>query len=132
MKSATQLLKLVGFLLLMQWLCSCNNHVSTIKLIHSYNDSIGIAKVGLIQIRYGRDSISDAYSREYPITAFAFTRKGALAREAFLLKERQAFEKMSAAKTAYNNKNAKLEWTLIGNIGRYRAIIDSLKIELKK
>ena len=130
MKSAIELLKLVSLLLLLQWLCSCNNRATTVKLIHAYNDSIGVAKRGLMQIQYGRDSIDDAYSRQCPITAFQFTREGARAREAFIQKERAAFKEQSLAKTLYNNATAEREWQLISCIATYHKIIDSLKIEL--
>lgn len=45
MKTAIELLKLIGFLLIVAWLCSCNDKQIIISQIHAYQDSIGINRI---------------------------------------------------------------------------------------
>lgn len=61
MKSAIALLKLIAFLLALQWLCSCNGRHAAIKQIHDYQDSIGIAKlkINLLPTQPGSDAIKE-------------------------------------------------------------------------
>lgn len=47
MKSAISLLKLVAFLLALQWLCSCGTRQRNIKMLMDYRDSVGLTKLRL-------------------------------------------------------------------------------------
>lgn len=66
MKTAINLLKLVGFILLVTWLASCNNNQQTIKLIHAYRDSVGINNIKQHIMERRIDSLRDAHGKEYP------------------------------------------------------------------
>lgn len=66
MKSAIEILKLVGFILLVVWLASCNNNEQTIKLIHAYRDSVGINNIKQHIIERRIDSLREAHGTQYP------------------------------------------------------------------
>lgn len=66
MKSAINLLKLVGFVLAVAWLCSCNGNQQTIKLIHAYRDSVGINNIKQHIMERRIDSLREAHGTQYP------------------------------------------------------------------
>lgn len=131
MKSAIALLKLVAFLLALQWLCSCNGKHTLVKLIYAYKDSIGIAKRSLLCIKFKEDSIRNIYNKQYLATGFPLTREGEHQRIKWVTEERKAFHEMLLILTAYRQSVSRQQTQLELDCIRYNNIIDSLKLELQ-
>lgn len=131
MKSAIELLKLVAFLLALQWLCSCNGDENRIRLLQQYEDSIIIAKIKITEINLRGDSIRIEYNRNYPITAFEKTPAALIARKEWEAKEQAAYKKMLVDERKYNMATMTDKIKLDIAIAKYKSTIDSLKLLLK-
>lgn len=127
MKSALALLKLVAFLLALQWLCSCNGNHANYRMQLDYVDSMGIATRRIQAITLHKDSIRNEFTQLYPAVAFPLTPAGTRARKAWALQERAAYKDMIGILRAYDTATAFEQYALELKCIRYQQVIDSLK-----
>lgn len=131
MKTAISFLKLVGFLLLVGWMCSCgNNNRHILDQVHAYEDSIGINQVRINMIQYGVDSIEQVYMDQYPPVFFADT-VAMYVRKEWQARERAAYHEMITAKREYEARNIFKKIWLEAQVTYYKSVVDSLKLELE-
>jgi len=126
------LLELLGgitFIIFMMWLCSaCNSPQRQIKMIHDYQDSIGITKLQLDYIDQQRDSLAMAYQMHYP--AKAFPRIDTSAHYAYVREESAAYHQLLRDQATFDARFDPVKVQYLENLDRYKRIVDSLKLLL--
>lgn len=126
-----ELLKILIFGALLAWLVSCSNRKQrTIDLIHTYVDSLGAARAKVRIIEYQAERLQSDYEAAYEPKWFENTAAGDRLRSEWLAKERAAYRRLLQEKNKYESATYQEKLNLIESIGRYKQIIDSLKIEL--
>lgn len=126
------LFKVIAFIVFILWLCSaCNGRHAKIKLIHDYQDSIGIAKLNVRLIDDSINQLSTLFAQIYPAKTFPNTRVGAHARALYHDSAQIAYKKYMEL---YRRKNAIWDSVIqihLTNEDRYKRIVDSLKLILQ-
>jgi hypothetical protein len=120
-------LKIMAFFGALAWLVSCDDETRNIRLIQQYNDSIGIAKAQVWCIEHQADSARRAFSEQYPMRAYAHTRAGGADQVAYKDVESQAYHELLKNTGRLESK----KWPYYEAAGRYKRIVDSLKLTLK-
>lgn len=118
-------LKVLVFIGLLIWICSCNQRSAQIKRIHDYNDSVALTEVKIMKLKQHIDSLRSAHIAKYPMRAFA--KNDTVGRNAYRNAEKQEYHALFKIEQAYNDTFVKY----YNDSWRFKKIVDSLKLMIQ-